>query len=233
MQRELVFRKDKRGGRRAGAGRKPTGRRRDPRHRRRPEISRHHPQHVTLRVVENVGRLRRMDMYQAVHRALQSQLARTDFRCVHVSIQGNHLHLICEAENRAALRAAIQGLKISLAHWFKVVLVKRGRPCSGRIFAYRYATTSITTPKQCRNTLAYVLNNWRRHNEDRLSDALVDRFSSAVHFDGWKDIVSFAIPDGYDPLPVVSPTTWLLRAGWRRHGPIPTHFVPGPRSIAP
>jgi hypothetical protein len=79
----------------------------------------------------------------------------------------------------------------------------------------------------------YVLNNWRRHDEDRRSDALVDRYSSAVRFDGWKDIVRFAIPDEYDPLPVVSPTTWLLRAGWRKHGPIPTNFVPGPRTIAP
>ena len=227
-QRELVFRVDKRGGRREGAGRKPTGKRRDPRHRTRPPVSRHQPQHITLRVVDQVGWLRRMDMYKAVHRAMHSALRRTDFRCVQTSIQGNHIHLMCEADNRAALRAGIQGLKISMAHWFKLALAKRGRSVPGKVFAYRYHATAITNPRQCRKVLAYVMNNWRHHGYDRNSTALVDRYSSAVRFDGWKDVASFAVPRDYDPLPVVSPTTWLLRVGWRKHGEIPTHFVPRP-----
>jgi len=76
-------------------GRKPTGKRRDPRHRPRPEVDRHHPQHVTLRVVDGVGWLRRMDMYKAVHKAIHAALKRADFRCVHASIQGSHIHKVC------------------------------------------------------------------------------------------------------------------------------------------
>ena len=207
-------------------GRKPTGKRRDPRHRPRPEVNRHHPQHVTLRVVDGVGWLRRMDMYKAIHRAIHVALKRADFRCVHASIQGNHIHLVCEAENKRALRLGVQGTKISMAHWIKAALRKRGLPCPGKVFAYRYHVRAITSPKQCRNALAYVLNNWRHHGYDRSTDALVDRYSSAVSFDGWKGIGSFAIPKDHDPLPVARPQTWLLRVGWRKHGEIPTSFVP-------
>ena len=69
-------------------------------------------------------------------------------------------------------------------------------------------------------------NNWRHHGYDRSTDALVDRYSSAVLFDGWKGIPSFAIPKDYEPLPVARPQTWLLRVGWRKHGEIATSFVP-------
>src|SRR5205085_7153486 len=106
-------------------GRPPTGKRRDPRHRTRPEVNRHHPQHVTLRVVDGVGWLRRMDMYKAIRRAMHAALRRADFRCVHASIQGNHIHLVCEAENRRALSRGVQGAKISMAYWIKAALRKR------------------------------------------------------------------------------------------------------------
>jgi hypothetical protein len=35
-------------------------------------------------------------------------------------------------------------------------------------------------------------------------------------------------PEGYLPLQVVYPQTWLLTVGWRRHGPIDPREVPGP-----
>jgi hypothetical protein len=37
---------------------------------------------------------------------------------------------------------------------------------------------------------------------------------------------SFEIPEDHDSLPVARPHTWLLRVGWRKHGEIPTSFVP-------
>ena len=206
-------------------GRPPTGKRREPRHRTRPDVNRHHPQHVTLRVLDSVGWLRRMDIYKAIRRAMHAALRRADFRCVHASIQGNHIHLVCEAESKQALRLGVQGTKISMAHWIKAALRKRGLPCPGKVFAYRYHVRAITSPQQCRNTLAYVLNNWRHHGYDRGTDARLDRYSSGVQFDGWKG-GSFEIPKDHDPLPVARPHTWLLRIGWRIHGEISTSFVP-------
>src|SRR5690349_16227260 len=110
MDLELVF--DKNGQRRkgTGAGGRPA---KDPkrpsqRHKVRPFLDRRHPQHVTLRVVGGVGYLRKWHYYRAVRLALFAVFDKMDFRIVHFSMQGNHLHLVCEAENRLALA---QGLK--------------------------------------------------------------------------------------------------------------------------
>jgi putative transposase len=77
--------------------------------------------------------------------------------------------------------------------------------------------------------LAYVLNNWRRHREDvntpGAENALVDPYSTAASFDGWRDLDE--VPT-WDRLPSAEPRTWLLRVGWRRHGLISVREVPGP-----
>jgi hypothetical protein len=80
--------------------------------------------------------------------------------------------------------------------------------------------------------LAYVLNNWRRHREDRNTSWWVDPYSSAVAFPGWarrEHTAGFAWRRGYEPLVVAYPTVWLLTTGWRRHGLIPLNLRPGPR----
>jgi hypothetical protein len=80
-------------------------------------------------------------------------------------------------------------------------------------------------------SLAYVLNNWRRHREDLASCALqharLDPYASGLAFDGWT-VGPFRPPDGYEPLPVGAPTAWLLTAGWRRHGLLDPFETPGP-----
>ena len=218
-----------RGGWRPNAGRKATGKRVGPRHRPRPELSRHHPVHVVLKAVPEVGRLRRAKAYRAMRAALARALARGDFRVIHVSVQHNHIHLIVEADDRAALTRGIQGLSIAAAKRHNAEL---GR-ARGRVFLHRYHSTILTAPRQVRHCLAYVLNNWRRHREDRSGlaqrRAHLDPYSSAVRFDGWHVVGgSFPIPDGFEPLPTASPSVWLLTTGWRRHGAIDPHEVPGP-----
>jgi len=101
----------------------------------------------------------------------------------------------------------------------------------GQVFAYRYNAKAITSPRQMRNTLAYVLNNWRRHQEHLRSEAAgrsrLDPYSTAIRFDGWKEAPQLAVRDDYEPLPAAAPETWLLRVGWRRHGAISAYAVPG------
>jgi REP element-mobilizing transposase RayT len=234
-QRELLPR---RGGKRPGAGRpRGPGRWRNWVRRRPPHAARF-PVHVTLRVVEAVGRLRRRRAYHAVRRALETCLPRRDFRVVHVSIQHNHLHLVVEADDKRALSRGLQGLQISAARRLNAAIARdRGAvaPRRGVVFPERYHAEVLTSPRQTRNAIAYVLGNWRRHREDarsvRLARAAVDPYSSGLFFDGWYDPVRgrrwFAPPDGYDPLPVLYPTTWLLEVGWRRHRLIDPRERPG------
>ena len=91
-----------RGGPRKNAGRKPTGDFAS--HAVRPAIDKRHPQSVTLRVVAEVGWLRRLDTYAAVRHALRSVLARSNqFRIVHLSVQNTHVHLLVEANDNRSL----------------------------------------------------------------------------------------------------------------------------------
>ena len=220
----IEMRPKRRGGARAGAGRKKSGRSSDPPHRVRPHHRRWEPVHVVLRTREGVPRLRRRKVFDEVRRAFRVIAARAAFRIVHLSLQHNHLHLLVEADDRDSLARGMQSFEISLARRINRACGRRGK-----LFAHRYHATPIRSPRQARNALAYVLNDWRHHREDRATTAALDRFSSAISFDGWIESTRFTVPDDYTPLPVAPPETWLLVIGWRRHPAIDWREVPAER----
>ena len=257
VQQDLDLRfADKNGqrrGRRAGdkqgkPGRKPKpGRRRSP-HRARPELTGRHPIHVTLRVHDHVGSLRKRHMYQALREATIAVAKRElhdaavgAFRIVHASIQRDHVHLLVEADHKIALARGMQSFQISAAKHINREYSKRAglaRRRRGAVFPDRYHQEVITSPTQARNALSYVLNNWRKHAEDGLDVARgwnVDPFSTGVLFPGWKELGDSPFlwrwRETYDPLVVYRPRTWLLREGWMRsrRGPISFTEVPSPR----
>jgi REP element-mobilizing transposase RayT len=245
-------------------GRPPKGPRAGAPHKKRPELKRRFPVHVVLRVVEAMGSLRKRHMYKALREATIA-VARRElnavedgaFRIVHISIQKNHVHLLVEADHKLALSRGMQSFQISAAKHLNSALsvkslrIKRGDPRTraaykqamanrrrGTVFPDRFHEEIITTPRQARRALAYVLNNWRKHREDRhdFSRAWrVDPFSTGVQFDGWKEredaVVYMQYRDTYDPLVVYLPKTWLLREGWRRHGLVRFDEVPSTKPL--
>ncbi len=105
------------------------------------------------------------------------------------------------------------------------------------MFADRYHARVIGSPLQARRELAYVLNNWRKHGEDRRGVArgwLVDPFSTGWRFTGWREHADepWPVRETYRPIPTCEPRTWLLREGWRRYGLLGTHEVPSTRAGA-
>jgi hypothetical protein len=107
----------------------------------------------------------------------------------------------------------------------------------GKVFEDRYHLEVIKTPRQARHALSYVLNNWRRHREDRMglpSTWLVDPFSSGISFPDWQEMegrdVMWPIREGYDPIVVRRPRSWLLREGGKVHGTISARAVPSKRA---
>jgi hypothetical protein len=139
-------------------------------------------------------------------------LERQDFRICQLSIQGNHLHLIVEADDAVALARGMQGFQISCARRLNGALGRRGQ-----VFTDRYHPVVLKSPRQVRNALCYVINNWRRHREDA-GRAAVDAYSSGIGFDGWKIAVNRRITAETELLPVKFAHGWLLTHGWRRHG---------------
>jgi putative transposase len=125
VQTEIVFKKW--GGSRRGAGRPRRAPRRQVPHIRREDFSASHPLHVTLRVLDQVGRLRRRDAFHSVRKAMLVVATREDFRIVHLSIQGNHLHVVCEAANREALTSGMTAFKTSAARRINRALGRSGQ----------------------------------------------------------------------------------------------------------
>jgi REP element-mobilizing transposase RayT len=233
-QQALVFKTW--GGKRRGAGRPPRARRSSEPHKKRETFRATEPLHVNIRVERDVGRLRKRHMYKALREATIVVTKHEDFRIVHLSIQSNHVHFVVEAQHKTALAKGMQGFQISAArHINRAITERMGKARRGRVFSDRYHARVLKTPKTVRNALAYVLNNWRRHQEHRAawtSGWAMDPFSSAIQFDGWKqmerELVYRKPPPTYLPLIVWLPKTWLLREGWRRHGLISLDEVPGP-----
>jgi len=231
QQRELF---PKHGGKRKGAGRPPKGPRASQSHKKRPALKKSEPVHVTIRVVDELTELRQRDAYKAIRAAMWTVYDREEFHIVNVSIQGSHVHLLVEALDRTALSRGMQSLQISAAKRINRAFSKRRKERRrGQVFGDRYHEEIIRNRRQARHALAYVLNNWRRHGEQRVKELrgfAIDPFSSAISFDGWREQVEVSWPSTYERLPVWKPRTWLLSTGWRMYGLISTHEVPGPRA---
>ena len=200
MPRQLQLALPQWGGRRKGAGRPRT--RSHPGldrpgvpHQTRAELSPHHPVHVTQRVQPGVGYLRGYRRAKVIEQALRKAHLRSGMRVVHYSIQGNHLHLIVEAEDAGALSRGMQALAIRIARRLNALASRRGA-----VFVDRYHAHALSSRREVANAVRYVLGNYRHHAREHLPPHFRDPLSSAV-----------ARPDA----PVAPPRTWLLRIGWK------------------
>ena len=207
------------GGKRAGAGRKPKGERAGVPHRTRGKLSRHHPVHVNVHLVEGLPSLRRDREYLTLMGVFEKGCEREGFRLVHYSVQREHVHMIVEAADREHLTRGMQGLLIRAAKALNRVWNQKGR-----VFRDRFFEHVLRTPREVRNALLYVLNNARRHG-CRLPRDVPDRFSSGRFFDGWQDFMARVVPGLC--LPIAQARTWLLTVGWRRHGGLSVAATPG------
>lgn len=207
------------GGARRGAGRKPRRERPGVSHHGRERIRSTAPVHATLRVLPHVWNLRSARSFAVVARAVEGMKGWREFRVVHFSTLGDHLHFIVEADDARALSGGMQGLSVRLAKGLNRMMGRKGK-----VFADRFHAHVLRTPSEVRNALVYVLLNHRSHMArigERVGPGALDRFSSAAAFDGWA-----GRPHAPSGAVVALPTTWLLRAGWKRRGLLSPDEVP-------
>ena len=173
-------------------------------HRPRPPLSARHPVHVTWRVLPHVWNLRSRRCFSRISRCFLLGRDRFGFRLVHFSVQGNHIHLIVEADDQRAIARGMQGLGVRIAKALNRLMGRKGT-----VFADHYHARQLRSPTQVANALAYVLLNFLHHFPEeakRFAPDPRDRFSSV-----WRE-------QGRDP-PVVPARTWLLAVGWRWRAP--------------
>jgi REP element-mobilizing transposase RayT len=203
-----------------------------PRHVVRPRVIAATPIHVTIRVQPATARLRTTRRFRVIRRALVGGALRFGFRLVHYSVQSNHLHLIGEAESTRSVSRAMKGIAVRIARGLNRVLRRRGS-----VIGERYHLRVIRTPRQAHRSIAYVLNNLRRHaakRGERLPHDYIDECSSARAFDGWtrrpwkRAGACARDPCPELPLGVHPPESRLLSWEWRAYGRIDPAVIPGP-----
>ncbi|HEY6909434.1 MAG TPA: transposase [Myxococcales bacterium] len=153
-----------------------------------------------MRLQAGVGYLRSYQRAKVVEDAFRAARERFGVRIIHYSIQGNHLHLIVEAESQAALSRGMQGLATRLARRLNNLSGRRGP-----VFTDRYHAHPLKTPREAKHAVRYVLTNYRHHALEHVPSGWTDPLASE----------RFTQERPGRDAPVVAPSVWLLRVGWR------------------
>jgi putative transposase len=191
------------GGPRKGAGRKGADRAKQL-HVRRAAHSWWNPVLVTLRRAKGLPSLR-CGLLERELRAAIRRTKRDDFRIVHYSVQADHVHMIVEADDAKALASGMKSFAVSGALRVNFRALRRKR---GRVWGDRYHRRELTSPRQVRNALVYVLANHLKHGE--VDVGVVDPCSSGPWFRDWMH----PPPLPPEPSPVEPARTYLLGRGW-------------------
>jgi putative transposase len=171
----------------------------------RRKIDPRYPVQVTIRATPGLPSLRSPRVFGALRRAI-ARASVDRFRVIHFSIQQDHGHFIVEGDEARRARGGVHGLAIRLA-----LAVNRVLGRTGKVVGDRYHARPLTTPRQMRTSMVYVLLNFRKHLR---APAGIDPRSSGPHFSGWH-----AVPAATDVAPAtVPPDTWMARVGWRLAG---------------
>jgi REP element-mobilizing transposase RayT len=166
------------GGRREGAGRKTDRPRGAIPHRPREDFRPYQPVHITFRMAEWVWNLRSERSFRVIHGALDELRRRSDVRTIEFSIQGNHVHLVVEADGPRALANGMRALAIRLARRLNRMMGRRGP-----VLEDRYHAHVLRTPAEVRNALRYVRGNFASHAArwgEEVSPRWVDPYSSQL-----------------------------------------------------
>jgi len=174
-------------------------------HATRPKVDPRYPVQVTIRGTRGLPSFRSARVFGALRRAI-ARASIDGFRVIHFSIQQDHGHFIVEGDEARRARGGMHGLAIRLA-----LAVNRALGRKGKVVGDRYHARPLTSPRQMRVSMVYVLLNFRKHLR---APAFVDPRSSGPHFSGWRHAP--AAPD--EPPATADPSTWMARAGWRRAG---------------
>ncbi len=199
------------GGVRRGAGPKLQRPKPGVPHRPRALVRPYQPVHVTIRVLEHVWNLRSQRSFAIVERAVEAIRCRKDFRIVHFSTLGNHIHLIVEADGPRALATGMRALSIRVARGLNAMMAR-----TGPVYEDRYHAHVLKTPAEVENAIRYVLGNFASHARRRgapVREGFVDPFSSAAPTQP-RDAQASLWPEAATK----APSTWLLRRAVSREG---------------
>ena len=180
--------------------------------------------HVVLRICRGLPWLRTPKTYRVLERALRAGKEKKGFALVQYSVQGDHLHLLVEADSKVKLAWAMQGLMIRIAK----ALNRFWRRRAGSVFADRYFARLVEGAKAIKRALMYVLNNARKHGAWS-SPSQPDPFSSGRWYKGYWDLGPICRPLRAPPVAPAS-DMYLTMPSFSCFG---VTFVPGRQAWSP
>ena len=185
-----------RGGKRPGAGRRvEPGGRAGVSHKARERFAKPTPVHATVRIARGVWNLRARRCRSLIEGALSALRQREGFRVIEFSIQGNHVHLVVEADNSVALSRGMQSLSIRVARALNRLMER-----TGKVFEDHFHSRTLNNPSEVANAIGYLLTNQEHH------------FGNT----GLDSCSSFALDAARRAELLPGPVTWVLRGGWRK-----------------
>ena len=177
--------------------------------------------HVTKKLAAGLPGLRCPGAWSVITDAIRQANRRGLVRLVEFTVQGDHVHMLCEGGNAKAVGRGLGGLFTSLARQ----LNRLWERC-GKVFSERYHREDLTTPTQGRNANRYVLGNVYEHAggiihmTGKSGRLCPDPFSSGVWFHGYREP-----SEGLDRTTLggierctVNGLSWVLKEGWQRLG---------------
>jgi hypothetical protein len=111
-----------------------------------------------MRMAGRVWNLRSGRSKRVLNRAFLAATDRFGARVVQFAILGNHVHMLVEANNTAALVRGVKGLSIRIAKGLNRLMSTKGR-----VIGDRYHCRLLNTPSEVRNAIHYIRHNHRKH----------------------------------------------------------------------
>jgi hypothetical protein len=130
------------------------------------------------------------------------------------------VHIVVEADEHDDLSRGMRSFAIRVARRVNRLLGRK----RGHVWGDRYHSRELTSPRDVRNALVYVLANHLKHGETDVG--YIDPCSSGPWFQGWMK----KLEPPSEPGSVARARTWLLDWGWHRGK---NYIIPGevPRAL--
>jgi len=136
------------------------------------------PAHVTMRVCGGRPSLRGNRSFRAIKEVLRKGKERFGLRIIHFTVQGNHLHLLVEAEDALALTRGMKGLTVRIAR-----ALNKTHAMRGQVFPDRFHCRALKSPREVAYAMRYILGNHMKHGLAKWNDT-TDPCSSAAFTPG-------------------------------------------------
>lgn len=128
--------------------------------------------HLTIKVRENKADIKNKRILKALHHAIKRARLKK-LRIIHYTLEYNHIHLLVETDHHRILHCGMQALGISLSK-----AINKMKQLKGTVYKHRYHLRKLTSRRQCKNVIHYILKNGMKHKGSRSILNLYNSFLS-------------------------------------------------------